>query len=365
MISAGVAGAIDDGGVVLGGDDTAGLAEVFHRDGVELAADFLADDGAAGEDGDVAKHFLAAIAEARRLDREDLDRALELVHDQRRERFTVDVFGDDEQRAADLDDLLERREHVRDGRDLAVGDEDPRIVEDGLHAIRVGHEVGRDVASVELHALGVFLLEAQRLALFDGHDAVLADLVHDLGDDLADFRIRGGDRRDGGDLLARVDRAGLLLDLFDHGRDGLLDADADEHRVRARGDVADAFVDHRLAEDHGGGGSVAGHVVGLGRDFLEELGSHVLERVFELDVASDRHTIVGDRGGAELLVEDDVAPLRPDGHLDGFGQTVDALLERPTSGFVEYELLSQVCMSSKSNRRAEACAGMPRAWART
>ena len=36
------------------------------------------------------------------------------------------------------------------------------FVEDRFHAIGVGHEVGRDVAAVELHALGVFLLEAER-----------------------------------------------------------------------------------------------------------------------------------------------------------------------------------------------------------
>ena len=47
----------------------------------------------------------------------------------------------------------------------------------------------------------------RRLALLDGDDAVLADLVHHLGDDLADLGIRRGDGRDGRDLLAGVDRA--------------------------------------------------------------------------------------------------------------------------------------------------------------
>ena len=176
-------------------------------DGVELAADLLADDGAAGQDGDVAEHLLAAIAEARRLDGEDLDGAPELVDDERGERLTVDVLGDDQRGLALLDGLLERREHVLDARDLLVGDQDERVLEDRFHAIGVGHEVGRDVAPVELHALGVFLLEAQALALLDGDDAVLADLVHHLGDDLADLRIRGADGGDGRDLLAVVDRA--------------------------------------------------------------------------------------------------------------------------------------------------------------
>ena len=297
------------------------------RDRVELAPDLLADDGAAGQDGDVTQHLLAAIAEARRLDGEDLDGAAELVHDERGEGLAVDVLGDDQRGLALRDRLLEGREHVLDARDLLVGDQDERAVEDRLHPIGVGHEVGRDVAAVELHPFRVFLLEAQALALFDGDDAVLADLVHHLGDDLADFRIRGADGGDGRDLLAVVDRAGLLGDLGHDGLDGGLDAALDDHRVGPGGHDAEALGDHRLAEDDRGGRAVAGDVVGLGRDFLEQLRAHVLERVVELDVASDGHAVVGDRRRAELLVEDDVAALRTDRDLDGVGEAVDAALE--------------------------------------
>src|SRR3954447_23724830 len=340
--------AVDNGRVVLRGDDAAGLAEVLEGDRVELPPDLLADHGATGEDRDVAKHLLAAIAEARGLDGQDRDGPLELVHDERREGLTVDVLGDDHDRLALLDRLLEGREHVLDARDLLVGDEDDGVLENGLHPIRVGHEVRRDVAPVELHALGVFLLEAQALAFLDGHDAVLADLVHDLGDDLADLRIGGRDGGDGRDLLARVDRPGVVLDLLDDGRNGLLDALADLHRIGAGRDVPDALADHRLPQDHRGGGAVAGDVIGLGRDLLEELRAHVLERVVELDVASDRDAVVGDRRRPELLVEHDVAALRTDSHLHRVGEAIDALLERATSGLVEDELLSQFeCPSRK------------------
>ena len=110
-------------------------------------------------------------------------------------------------RLALLDGLLERRQDVLDAGDLLVGDEDERVVEDRFHAVGVGHEVRGDVAAVELHALGVFLLEAQRLTFLDGDDAVLADLVHDLGDELADLRIGGADGGHGRDLVAVVDRS--------------------------------------------------------------------------------------------------------------------------------------------------------------
>ncbi len=131
-----VALALDDGGVVLVGHDAAGHAQVRQLDRLELAPDLLADDGATGEDGDVAQHLLAPVAEARGLDREHVDDAAQLVHDERGERLAIDVLGHDEQvLAARGDDLLERRDHVRDGADLLVRDEDVGLVERRLHAV--------------------------------------------------------------------------------------------------------------------------------------------------------------------------------------------------------------------------------------
>ena len=86
-------------------------------------------DRRAGERRDVLEHLFAAVAEARRLDRNGRERAAQLVDDERRERFAFDVFGDDEQRLLHLNDLLEQRQDVGDRRDLALGHEDVRIVE--------------------------------------------------------------------------------------------------------------------------------------------------------------------------------------------------------------------------------------------
>ena len=63
-----VASAVDDRRLVLGDHDLAGPAEHVEVDVVQLEADFLADDLATGQDGDVTEHGLAAVAEARGLD---------------------------------------------------------------------------------------------------------------------------------------------------------------------------------------------------------------------------------------------------------------------------------------------------------
>src|SRR5690606_21328812 len=101
-------------------DDLLGLAEVLPLDVLELDAEVLADQLATGEDRDVLEHRLAAVTEARRLDGADLERAAQLVDDQRGERLALDVLGDDQQRLALAGDLLEDRQQVLHRRDLLL-----------------------------------------------------------------------------------------------------------------------------------------------------------------------------------------------------------------------------------------------------
>ena len=99
-----VAGAIDDGGVLLG--DRHPLRAAQHVEGhvLELDAEVLRDHLAAGEDRDVLEHGLAAVAEARSFDRCDLQAAAQLVDDERGQSLALDILGDDEQRFARLHD---------------------------------------------------------------------------------------------------------------------------------------------------------------------------------------------------------------------------------------------------------------------
>ena len=127
--------------------------------------------------------------------------------------------------------------------------------------------------------------------------------------------------------------------LCDGGGDGGLDALLEGHRVGAGGDVAQALADHRPREDGGGRRAVTGDVVGLLGDFLDQLGADPLVGILEVDLLGDRDAVVGDRGGAPLLLEHDVAALRPERDADGVGQLVHAGFERPAGLLVERDLL--------------------------
>src|SRR5690606_18785142 len=341
-----VALALDDGRLVLARADALGAAELGEADVLELVAELLADDLTAGDGSDVAEHLLAAVAEAGGLDGEHVERATQLVEHQRGERLALDVLGDDQERLAGLDDLLEYGQEVLQRADLLLVDEDVGVLEHRLHRVGVGDEVGADVALVELHALDDVELGVEGLRLLDGDDAVAADLVHSLGDELADGGLVRGDRGDLGDGLAVLDAAGHALDALDCGLDGLLDTALEGERAGAGGDVPQALADDRLAEHGGGGGAVTGDLVRLAGDLDEELGADVLDRVLELDVLGDGHAVLGDRRAAELLLQDDVAPLRPERDLDGVRDGVDAAFESAARVFLVDQVLGHVPSAS-------------------
>ena len=155
-------------------------------------------------------------------------------------------------------------------------------------------------------------------------------------DDLTDrLVVAGGQRRDAQKVVAPLTATACSCQRIDDDGHGALDAAAHPHRVGAGVDGAQSLAHHRLGQHRRGGGAVTDHPVGLHRDFLDQLCAHVGERVAQLDLPRDRHAVVGDRGRSGQLLQDGIATLRAERHLDRVGQRVDALFEaQPRFGVV-------------------------------
>src|SRR5882672_3063926 len=184
-----LAGAVDDRRLFLADLHALGLTEVLQRRFFERQTHFLGDDLPAGENGDVLEHGLAAITEPRRFYRARLQDAAQVVDHQGGEGFVLDFLGNDEQRPSGLRHLLEKRKQIADVGDLLVVQEYVGIFQDRHLLVGGVDEVRRQVAAVELHPFDDLEFGLQALAVLDRDHAFLADLVHRVGDDLADFGI--------------------------------------------------------------------------------------------------------------------------------------------------------------------------------
>ncbi len=67
--------------------------------------------------------------------------------------------------------------------------ENQSILEGCFHLLGISDEVRREVAAVELHSLDRLQRRLEALRLFNGDDAVLADLLHRFGDQVTDFLV--------------------------------------------------------------------------------------------------------------------------------------------------------------------------------
>src|SRR6266705_2643921 len=321
----GIARAVDEGGLLLVYFDALCLAQVLERRLLEGQADFFGNHLAARENGDVFEHGLAAVTEPRRLHRAGLEDAPQIVDHEGRKGFVFDFLGDDEQRPPGLRHLLKQRQQVADVGNLLVVQKHVGIVEDRHLLLGVVDEIGRQVAPVELHAFDHLELGLQAFAVLDRDHAFLADFLHCVRDDRADFRIGiGGDSAHLGDLLACCAGLGNLFQLLDHRNHRLVDAPLQVHRVHAGSDKLHALLHDRLSEDGCRRRAVAGDIGSFGCDFLHHLRAHVLELVLQLDFLGHRHAVLGYRGCAIGAIEDHVAALGAEGHPDRIGEDIDA-----------------------------------------
>ena len=173
--------------------------------------------------------------------------------------------------------------------------EDVGRIKDRFHALGVGHEVGRDIALVELHPFDDVEGGFDGFCLFNRDGSVLADLVHCIGDDVADCSVPVcGHRCDLSDFCPVLD---LLRNLSKFHHDcfhSLVDAALERGWVCAGGHVLETFAVDCFSKNGRSRGSVSSHVAGFGCHFANELCAHVFIGIFQLDFLGDGDAVLGD-----------------------------------------------------------------------
>ena len=193
------------------------------------------------------------------------------------------------------------------------------VIHNGFHLVRVSDHVGRHITAIKHHAFHDFAVGLSGLGLFHGDHAVVADLFHGLGDQLADGFIAGRDSAHAGDIVGAGHLLGRGLHSLHRSVNGLGHALAHHNGIGAGGQVALTLVDHGLRQQGGGGGAVAGHIVGLGGNFAHQSSAHVFKGILQLNLLGDGHAVIGDEGGTVFALEHHIAALGAEGDLDSIG----------------------------------------------
>ena len=130
----------------------------------------------------------------------------------------------------------------------------------------------------------------------------MTNLLHGLGNQVTDLLVSSRDGGGVGDLLGGLNLGGVAEQALNNSLNGLVDTATQSDGVGASHYVAQTLVNQGLSQNGSGGGTVTGDVVGLLSNFLGQLSTDLLERLFELDLLGDGDAVVGDGGGAPLLV---------------------------------------------------------------
>ena len=325
--------AADDRGLVLGHGDAITRTEMLDTDFGQFDAGVLGDHVPTQRHREVFELGDPSVPETGGPDDHRLHRLVHVAADEKLQRRPVDVLGQHHQGPVGALGHLDARHDVLNLGDLLVGQQDQRIGMHRFHPLRVGDHVAGDVAVIELDAVDDVDRQPGGVALLGGDDARTCrrgrrrvemaspdHLVVAGGEGAMRCRSLCSRRRD-----ACSRRASTTTDtarsMPRRTRMGLAPASTD----------AQPLPDHGLGEHGCRGGAVADHAIGLHRHFLDQLGTHVGERVPELYLPGDGDAVVGDGGRSGEFLQDGVAPLGAERHLDRVGEGVDALFE-PSPG---------------------------------
>ncbi|BBG29711.1 RTX toxins and related Ca2+-binding proteins [Zymobacter palmae] len=318
------ASAVDDRSGFFGHGNATSSTQVFYSSLFKRQTDFFRDNRTTCQDSDILQHGFTAITEARCFGRSNLDDTAHVVHHQSGQRFAFDVFGDDHQRFACFGNGFQYRQQFADIGDFFVDQQQVRVFEFDGHGVLVSHEVRRQVTTIELHTFDDFQLVFEATAFINSDDAFFTHFLHRFSDDGTDSGVAiGGDCTNLSDGFGIFARYGQRLDFGNGSQDGFVDTAFQVHRVHARDDTFQAFIDDSLSQNGCRSSTVTGSVGGFGSDFLDHLSAHVFELIFQFDFLSNGNTVFGDGRSAEGFFQNDVATFRPQSRFDGISKNID------------------------------------------
>src|SRR4029453_1630341 len=331
-----LAGALDDSGVILVDNDALGPTEVADLTILELDSQLLGKELAAGQDRYIFQHCFAPIPESRSFHRGNLQDASKLVHHQSSQGFPFYLFGNNKERSTRSGYFFKQGEQIVERRDFLLVYEDKRILQDTLHAVLVGYEIGREIAAIELHTFDKFKLPAHGLGFFDRDHAVTPDLFDRFREQIADLLVAVS--RNGcyvGDVFLAFDFLAQPTDFFHRRRHRQVNTALEAHRIRPRSNVFQSFTKDRLCQDSGGRGPITRDVGGLARNFTHHAGSDILIFICKLDFLGDRDPVLGYHGRTKFLREQYITSLGSEGNFHRICQDIHASQDRAASGAAE------------------------------
>ena len=310
----------------------------FHA--VQGQAGILADDRGSGQRCNILEQGLAPVAETGGFDGNAADGAAQLVHHQGRQSLALHILGDDRQGpAAGLGNLFQSRHNVVDRADLAVGNQQQRLLEGHFHPLGVGYEVGGQIAPVEAHSLGNVHFVGHTLGFLNGDDPFPAHLVHGLGNQLGDAFLVGRQGGDPGHLFPIFHGDGHSDQFVHHGGHGAVNARFQAHPVGPGGDVHKALPHHSAGQHYRGSGAVAHHIVGFGGRLLDQLRPHIFIDVGQFHLFGDGDAVAAHHRQGPHPIEQHIAAAGPQGQPDHPAQFIHAPHQAGPGLFVKKQLL--------------------------
>src|SRR5699024_8349707 len=160
--------------IVFGDVYTISYTQIIQRSIFQFVAAFFRDHCTARQNTDIFEHLLTTITESGCLNSSNLQRSAQYVYYQYSQCFAFNIFSDNKQRLAGLNDLFQNRKQILHIANLLVEDQDVRLFHLCNHILRIGYKVRRKISAVELHTFNRFEIGFSTFGFLNGNHTVFA-----------------------------------------------------------------------------------------------------------------------------------------------------------------------------------------------
>mmetsp|Transcript_40821 Transcript_40821/g.68405 ORF Transcript_40821/g.68405 Transcript_40821/m.68405 type:complete len:540 (-) Transcript_40821:523-2142(-) len=301
----------DNGGRILRDLDTRRCAQHFSTNLSQVHSQFFFYHRAPCQNGNVLQILSLPLTEAWGFNGTYLQGTSESIHHKCGKGFLLNIFRHNDEREALLDGQFQDLDHVTSRSDLLVDQQQPRSVVGHCVALRISDKVRRHVATFKRHTFHDVKVVIDTPGLLEGDHALAAHLFHRSGDHVAHFHIPT--RRNGGHIC----QLGVLyllrhpLQLLHQCSHGLIHPPGELHRVGTSSHNLHPLGDEGRTQNCSGGGPIPRLVVRLLGRLADQLGPNSLHWVLQVDLSSDRDTVVDDLWRSEAGLQHHVPALGP------------------------------------------------------
>ena len=225
-----------------------------------------------------------------------------------------------------MNHFFQYRKQVFHAANLLIVNQNKSVLEVGFHFFGIGHKIWTQITAIELHTFYYINCSFSAFGFFNSNYTVFAHFLHRLSNQLADGAVVVGRNRSHllNFAIVVAYRLGHFIQFTHCSNHRFVDTALQIHRIRTGCNVLQTTCYDGLRQYCCGSSSITSYISGFACYFLQHLGTHVFNWVYQFNFFRYSYTIFCDVRSAKFFVDYNIATFGSQGYFNSICQGINA-----------------------------------------